>query len=172
MPSKRPGTPGKPQPPVKAPCGRPPKFNEPSRPVTVTLPESTLGHLAMIDHDRGRAIVKLANQAVKRAGALPPPVEVVEMAQGTGLIIVGASSFLRQIPFLHMVEVAPGRFLLALDAGHDFRSLEIAMQDGLDSLSEDAQQEQEMVRQLLAQVRQARRSQRFSMAQILLVALE
>src|SRR4029079_11482540 len=39
--------------------GRPRKFAQPSRPVTVTLPEDTLTRLGTIDADLGRAIVAL-----------------------------------------------------------------------------------------------------------------
>ena len=38
--------------------GRPAKFAEPSRPVTVTLPERILDLLAAVDSDRAQAIVK------------------------------------------------------------------------------------------------------------------
>ena len=171
MPPRRPSVPDS-RTPDKAPCGRPPKFKEPSRPVTVTLPESTLEQLGMIDPDRGRAIVKLASQAMQRGGAPPPAVEVVEMAQGSGLIIVGSSQILRRIPFLHLVEVSPGRFLLALDSGHDYHSLEIAIQDARDEMDGVSVREQELIQQLLEQIRQVRRSQRVTMVQILFVALD
>src|SRR5690606_34115626 len=42
----------------RAPVGRPPKFREPSGPVTVTLPNRTLAQLRRIDADRAKAIVK------------------------------------------------------------------------------------------------------------------
>ena len=40
----------------KHPGGRPAKFAEPSRPVTVTLPERVLQLLAAVDADRAKAI--------------------------------------------------------------------------------------------------------------------
>ena len=45
--------------------GRPPKFDEPSRPITLTLPESTLEGLRQIDADRGQAVVKLTRGALR-----------------------------------------------------------------------------------------------------------
>ena len=55
----------------KSAGGRPPKFDEPRRPVTVTLPKRTLSALAALDADRARAIVKLVDAALssKKNGA-------------------------------------------------------------------------------------------------------
>ena len=87
------------------------------------MPESTLRDLEQIDPDRGYAIVKLAKSALRLGEADPPLVEIVEMAEKTGLIVVGPSRALREISFLHLVEVAPARYLLALDPGDDFHTL-------------------------------------------------
>ena len=48
----------------RTPGGRPPKFKEPSGPVTVTLPKRTLDQLRSIDDDRAIAIVKAVDAAV------------------------------------------------------------------------------------------------------------
>ena len=40
------------------PGGRPAKFDEPSRPVTMTLPDRILDRLAEIGDDRAKAVVK------------------------------------------------------------------------------------------------------------------
>lgn len=147
--------------------GRPPKFDEPSRPVTLTLPESTLRELEHVDPDRGRAIVKLTKSALGNEGAAPPLVEILEMTANTGLIVIGRSDALRQIPFLHAVEVAPGRYLLALDSGHDFKSLEIAINDVLEAAPEHEKRERELIVQLLQHIKRLRKTERLSMAQIL-----
>src|SRR5687768_11664919 len=91
--------------------GRPPKFPGPSRPVTLTLPESTLEGLKQIHADRGQAIVKLTEAALRGGAASHSHVEIVTMADKTGLLVVGPSEVLRRIPFLHLVEVAPARFV-------------------------------------------------------------
>lgn len=148
--------------------GRPRKFAEPSRPITLTLPESTLASLSRIDPDRGRAIVKLAESTLSRER---PPVEVVEMAPDTGLLVVSQSQALRRIPFLRLIEVAPGRFLLVLKSGHDFRSLELALQDVLEDLSGSDVEERSLLEDLLEKVRHLRKSERVSMGEILFVSL-
>ena len=151
--------------------GRPPKFTEPSRPITLTLPESTLRDLQHIDRDRSHAIVKLTKTALHRNGAAQPMVEIVEMAADTGLVVIGPSQALRQIPFLHLIEVAPARYLLALDPGHDFRTLEIAINDVLDDVPEREKRERELVVQLLEHIRKLRKTERVRMAEILFVKL-
>src|SRR5215813_2963652 len=96
--------------------GRPPKFPEARRPVTVTLPESTLVRLASIDPDRARAIVKLTDAATADH-AKRKPVELVEVSPGLCVILVGPSKLLQKIRWLRLVEVAPMRFLLTIPLG-------------------------------------------------------
>ncbi len=135
----------------------------------MTLPESTLRELRYIDPDRGRAIVKLAKSAMRTDGSARPAVEVVDMAAHTGLIVIGPSDALRRIPFLHLVEVAPARYLLALNPGNDFKTLEIAIRDVLDDVPEEDQRERDLIARLLEQIRGLRKSDRVSMAEILFV---
>lgn len=151
--------------------GRPPKFDEPSRPVTLTLPDSTLEGLKLIDTDRSLAIVKVTQAALNGGATSRPPVEIVEMSEGTGLLIIGPCPVLRKISFLHLVEVAPARYLLALNPGNDFKSLEIAIRDVLDELPSESDRERELIIQLLEKIRIIRKSERVSMAEILFVNL-
>ena len=149
--------------------GRPRKFAESSRPITLTLPESILRDLQHVDPDRGRAIVKLTRRAVHSDGIPKPLVEISKISADTGLIVIGPSKTLRQIPFLHLVEVAPARYLLALASGHDFKSLEIAINDVLDDLPPSEKRERELIVQLLQHMKGLRRSERTSTAAILFV---
>lgn len=151
--------------------GRPPKFAEPSHPITLTLPESTLRELRHIDPDRGHAIVKLTKNAVHGDGAPRPLVEIVEMAANTGLVVIGPCQALRQIPFLRLVEVAPARYLLALDSGHDFKSLEISINDVLEDVPESEAREHELIGQLLEHIRRLRKTESASEAKILFTRL-
>ncbi len=148
--------------------GRPPKFQEPSRPVTVTLPESTLHLLSSIHEDRGMAIVKLAKMATQNRSD-KSLVEVVKINKKNGLIITGHSRVLERIPFLHLVEVATGRYLLAVDPGHDFRSLELALHDLLDNVTPLEAPERQMIIDLRKQVSQLRQTGRARQAEILIV---
>ena len=149
--------------------GRPPKFTEPSRPVTLTLPESTLADLLQISPDRSRAIVELTKKAARTGKPPQALVEIVEMAKNTGLVVIGPSKALKKMPFLRLVEVAPLRYLLAFEQGHNFHNLEIAITDALDD--EEEKRERELLTQLLQHIKGLRKSQRVSMAEILVVRL-
>jgi hypothetical protein len=151
--------------------GRPRKYQGPSRPVTLTLPESTLDGLKQVHPDRGQAIVKLTEAAMRTNAPSQPQVEVVQMADNTGLLVVGPSTVLRSIPFLHLVEVAPARFLLAMDPGHDYRSLELALRDELEDVPESDERERGLITQLLERITHLRKSARMRMAEILFVEL-
>jgi hypothetical protein len=128
--------------------------------------------LEHIDPDRGQAIVKLTKRVLRSEKSAQSPVEIVEVAKDTGLVVIGPSRALRKIPFLHLIEVAPARYLLALDPSHDFRTLEIAIGDVLDDLPEGETREGELVMQLLEHIRRLRKTERVSMAKILFVKLE
>src|SRR5438128_147532 len=123
--------------PKKGNGGRPLKFAEPSRAITLTLPESTLRDLEEIGPDRGHAIGKLTQLALGGKQPDRPMVELVKMAANTGLVVVGPSRALRSIGFVQLVEIAPGRHLIALGHGRDFRELEIALLDLLDDFAEE-----------------------------------
>ena len=159
-------------PSVRKEGGRPPKFNEPSRPVTLTLPIRVLEGLQQIDPDRARAVVKLFQMALPPLRDPERMVDVVEMAAGKGLLLVGPGKALRRIPFLHLLEISPGRFLLALDPGHDFRTLELAVRDVLEEAGPDGTLERELLERLLRQIGKLRRSGRVSMAHVLFVTPE
>lgn len=152
--------------------GRPAKFAEPSRPVTVTLPESTLRGLQDIDPDRGLAIVKLTQTVLGKESHGRPLFEIVEMAAKTGLLVIGPSKFLKQIPFLHLVEIAPARYLLALELGHDFTSLEIALTDLLEVVPDHEDRDRELIEQIVGHIKRLRKSDRISLAQVLFVKLD
>ena len=160
------------RPSQKGAGGRPPKYDEPSRPITVTLPESTLDGLLRVDADRGQAIVKLTRHALRQDQESSPQVEIVQMAANTGLLIVGPSVALRRIPFLHLIEVAPSRFLLALEPGNDFKSLEIAIQDVLEEIPDNDVGERNLIVELLNHIKHLRKSERVSTAEILFVQLD
>ena len=150
--------------------GRPPKFSEPRRPITVTLPERTLEQLAAIDKDRAKAIVKATEGMIHHGKGTERPVEVVEALAGTGIILVGPSRHLKRIPFLRLVEVAPGRFLLVIPTGTAPDSLEIALVDLLDSIPASEAHERKMITALQLLLRTFRLNRKVSKAEILFVS--
>jgi len=149
--------------------GRPPKFNEASRPITVTLPERTLQQLAAIHDDRARAIVKAAATTTRVHSGKAPSVEVVEASTGQAVIVIGPSRSLRQINWLQLAEIAPSRFLLIVPSGTAMEKLEVAVGDLLEHLPPSETYEHELLTELHAILRLRRRQQDLTKAEILLL---
>src|SRR5262245_59016520 len=78
--------------------GRPRKYNRPSRPVTVTLPEDVLDRLSSVDADLGHAIVTIAERHTSK---LPPrasrPAEIANYGRHA-VILVKPARALRRLP--------------------------------------------------------------------------
>ena len=150
--------------------GRPPKFREPRHPVTMTLPKRILDQLAEIDPDRTRAVVKVTEAVVGTGQGRFKPVELIEMAPGKSLIVIGPCKALRSIPWLRMIEITPARFLLTVSSGTSIEALEVALRD-LTTNPELLKNERETIvlHELLELIGHQRRAQRLSKAEILII---
>ena len=149
--------------------GRPPKFREPRRPVTVTLPERTLRLLDAVERDRARAIVRVTDAALSGDPTKGRLVNVVEVLPGLGIVLVGPSRTLKKIPWLRLVELAPTRYLLSIPTGTPVESLELALHDLLGVVPADDIRERTMVEQLGALMRELRHDGGVSKAEMLFV---
>ena len=148
--------------------GRPPKFQGPRRPITVTLPENTLKRLASIDADRARAIVKATDAAIPLDVKDYNPIEIVEVGEGLGIIIVGPSPLLEKIEGLRMVEVAPLRFL-TIPLGTSIDSFAMAVIDAFESSAACQEWERSILTQLTDLIRNLRRRGGLSKAEMIFV---
>ncbi len=150
--------------------GRPPKFREPRHPVTMTLPERILDHLAEIDLDRTCAVVKVTEAVVGTGQGKFKPVELVEMSPDKSLIVVGPSKALKKIPWLKLIEISRTRYLLTIPPGMAIEALEVALRD-LSSHPEVLTNEREnaILQELLNLIGHHRRSRRLSKEEILVV---
>ena len=149
--------------------GRPAKFDEPSRPVTVTLPNRILDRLAEIDTDRARAIVK-ATEAV--LGAAPVRTEVVRelrFDRDETLLTVTDNGLLRSIPWLTMIEIAPGRHLISLKKDASIEKLEVTLCDLLDAHPDAAPSERRTLERLVECIRTPRRNRALRTEEILVI---
>jgi hypothetical protein len=149
--------------------GRPPKFASPRRPITVTLPDYTLRKLQAMDPDRARAIVKVVEAVVPDSGGDRQLVEVVEVAPGVGIILVGPSFYLQRIPWLRLVEVAPGRFLLSIPSGTSLELFELTLLDLGETVPSSEAREHSIVAQLSCLLRKMRLGRTVTKAEMLLV---
>lgn len=149
--------------------GRPPKFDEPRRAVTVTLPERTLDQLQAIDDDRAKAIVKAAGVLTGADTEDAAHCEVVEMAPGVGLLVVPPSRTLRSIPWLRMIEIAPARYLLTILPETSVEKVELSLMDLAETARQTAPQEVPLLEELRQHIGGLRRRERISKAEILFV---
>ena len=151
--------------------GRPAKFNEPSRPVTITLPDRILARLPEIDGDRAKGIVK-AVEAVLGGGPCGPaaePVGELAVAKDEALLVVARSRLLASVPWIGLVEIAPGRHLLSLRGGATIEKLEVTLGDLLDTHPDASEEERRILRTLLSRIRTPRRDQAVRKDEILVV---
>jgi len=154
----------------KSTVGRPPKFSEPRRPVTVTLPERILAQLAAINADRARAIVKVTDAVVGGNRHRFRPVELVKMSPGQSLIVVGPSQALNSISFLKLIEIAPARYLLTIPPGTAVESLEVVLRDMLhDPNVNHDKREHAILLELMNLIGHQRRTKHMSKAEILII---
>jgi hypothetical protein len=144
--------------------GRPPKYSEASRPITVTLPERILMELHAVNPDRSKAIVKCVDAIRAKDDSPFKPVELIELTPGKKLIVVGQSSSLQQIEWLRLVEITPFRFLLVIPSGMAFEKLEVKIQDLLLNDSERV-----LLQELLGVISHGRRGQGISKGELLFV---
>jgi hypothetical protein len=148
--------------------GRPPKFDEPRRPVTLTLPERTLARLAAINADRATAIVKLVDSVLPAANG-HRLVDLVEVAPGAAIILVAPSRYLRRIPWLRLAELSPGRHLVTILPGTPIDSLEVAILDLLESLPASENYERKILDELRNLIGAGRREQKITKYEMLYV---
>ena len=140
--------------------GRPPKFVGPSTRITLTLPNRTLARLAEIGSDRAKSIVKAVDAVLDAddAGPLPTPVRKLPFGPGESILCLADNSLLRSIPWLSLVEIGPGRHVIALDDEITVEKFEIALGDLLDEPPAGTREEEIVaVRALLDMVRAPRR---------------
>lgn len=157
---------------VKA-CGRPRKFEGPSRVITLTLPEDTIDRLSQINTDRAKAIVHAVEIATPPESETRSAVELIEVASKVGMLTVPYCRYLHGIPGLQFINIAPNRFLMALSVGSTSSSVEITVSDELEKLADDddKMREREILEQLLTHLRTLRRSDRVNLFKVILVEM-
>lgn len=153
----------------KTSAGRPPKFEEASSPVTVTLPLRTLGVLERVDRDRAKAIVKCADALAEAALDEKKRVEIIKVCEGNGLIVIGPCPSLKKIHGLRLVEIAPLRFLLAITEGCSPHALELGIMDILERLPPEEIEERALLSELRHQLSLHRHQEGVTTGEILFV---
>ena len=153
-------------------AGRPRKFDEPSGPITVTLPARILRQLQKIDNDRGKAIVKCVDEIAAKSFDEEKKVEIVKVSDNAGLIVIGRCRCLQDIPWLRLVEIAPARFLLSITPGTSVTSLEVTIMDLLENNAADDDYEKGLLEELRQCISHHRRQEIVTKGEILFVNLD
>jgi hypothetical protein len=152
--------------------GRPRKFPEPSRPITVTLAERTLLLLESVDRDRARAITKVTDAIMPAHPESSRKVKLVEVVKGAALIVVGPSAHLKSIPWLKLVEISPANFILVLPSGVPVEKLEVAITDMIESIPDMTDYERELLMDLRKYLARLRRENKMRKSEIIFVDIK
>ena len=99
--------------------GRPAKFNEPRRPVTMTLPNRILDLLADINQDRAKAIATLVEQSMLPGGDPVEPVRELPVNDTKSLLTVADCPALRAIPKNSRLVPIVSRLHLLFEGSYD-----------------------------------------------------
>ena len=148
---------------------QPPKSDEIKRVVTLALPEKTLSVLETYDQDLTQAIVKLTDIAMQKAFPKGSSYEIVNVAPRKSVFIVGADTLLSKIPWIKLVEVAPGRNLITLPVGTSLESLEVAILELIENIPSDESTERTLLEEFEKYVGRLRRHNKVCRAEILIV---
>ena len=150
--------------------GRPPKFQEPCTTITITVPDRILGLLEQADPDRAKALVKCVEAAIESSSS--SSVQIVTVSKNTCALLIGPCRSLEKISWLHLVEVAPLRYLLAVPSGTDVAAMEVALIDLIESLPAELAHEKDMLVELRRQLSLHRRQDQLSKQEIFLLSQE
>ncbi len=153
----------------KHPGGRPRKFSEPSRPITITLPDRTLDQLDRAGSDRARSIVEAVDRMMGPGDEDLTRIQIIGGNPGSGVLLVPPSKSLGTIPWLRMIEVAPGRNLITIVPGVPIEKVEIALLDLIEKARTAFPDELELLEGLRGKIGNFRRGEKIAKSEILVV---
>jgi hypothetical protein len=146
-----------------------PDLTEDYTTVTLSLPRRTIEALQSCDRDLAQAVVRVTYQAFGRAAPEGSTFEIVKVAPHASVLIVGTRTKLGQIPWVRLVEIAPGRNLIAIPTGTPLESLEAAALDLIERTPADDAFERALLCSFHAFVGRLRRHEKVTLAEILIV---
>jgi hypothetical protein len=148
--------------------GRPRKFAAPSRAITLTLPETVLDTLALIDPDPSRAIVQLARKRTPLNGKAPAQLEVFG---NRAVITIRPTTSLEHRIGIDLVPLPDGRALMSFDQPSTIADLELMIYDALEE--KDLPSEDRKVFEAIGGIlKEARRSEDVNLLRRSIIVLE
>ena len=148
--------------------GRPRKFTEPSRAVTLTLPVTVIDALAAIDPDISRAVVRIAQPQLTRRRQLPA--ELASFGRHSVIVVTPSRTLARRMG-VELVPLPDGRALISFERSTTPASLELRINDALDDAALPAS-DREILGAIAGILREARRSANVVLKQPNIIMLE
>jgi hypothetical protein len=135
--------------------GRPRKFDEPSRAITLTLPDAVIERLTTVDRDLSRAVAEII---MRRPVPNGRPYADLLLFGEHAVITVKPTRALERRAGIGLVPLPDGRALISFDQPRTISELELILSDALDDptlLEEDRR----VFEGIVAILREARRSE-------------
>ena len=155
--------------PIRRRRGRPRKFDEPTRVVSLTLPESVIASLTNLHGDLGHAVTRLANKVGKRAPERKAA-ELVMFGRRATISVRPSRSLARRLA-VELVPMPDGRALIAFDAPQTVAEFELRLHDALDDATLD-HADREACEAMRLILRDARRSNDLALAMRNIIVVE
>jgi hypothetical protein len=114
---------------LRRPRGRPRKYAEPSRTLTLTLPESVLSLLSAIHEDVSQAIVRLTRG--RKASGTRKAADLLVFGE-RAVITIRPTPSLELRAGVQLVPLPDGRALIALESPESLAALQLSINDALD----------------------------------------
>jgi hypothetical protein len=135
--------------------GRPRKFDQPSRGVTLTLPESVIERLGRINPDLSLAVADLVTRRASPAPRAPAELTVFGRR---AVITVTPTPGLERRAGVELIPLADGRALISFEQARSEADVELLLDDAIldASLDED---ERQLFESISALLKEARRSE-------------
>lgn len=148
--------------------GRPKKFDEPTRVVTLTLPESAVARLLQVHSDLARAVLGLID--ARAPAPERPPAELVVFGRHAVISVRHTPTLERRIG-VQLVPLPDGRALISFDSPRTIAELELAITDALDDRSLQAD-DRAVFEGIAAILRDARRDKHVALQHRNIIVLE
>jgi len=155
--------------PLRRPRGRPRKFDEPTRVVSLTLPESVIASLSGVHADLGHAVTRLARKVGKHMPGRKPA-ELVMFGRRATISVRPTRSLARRLQ-VELVPMPDGRALIVFNAPHTVAEFELRLHDALDDAT-IADEDREACEAMRSILRDARRSDDVALATRNIIVLE
>lgn len=148
--------------------GRPRKFDEPSRAVTLTLPESVIERLGQINQDLSVAVADLV--APRPAPSPRAPAELTVFGRRAVITVTPRRGLERRIG-VELIPVSDGRALISFEQARSAADLELLLADALEDKSLD-EGERQLFESISALLKEARRSTSVALVRRNIIVLE